>query len=131
MVNPRTPTLSMRFGSAAEPILQDLAAERLGVKVRMSSRTFEHPRVRLCATPDAYIVADHGPVVTMNGWDRALVEFKLSFSQHRWSHGLPPDVEWQAGHRWPVRTGARSWSTCSAAASTCSWSIVTGARNEP
>ena len=85
----RPPTPAMRFGSEAEPILRRLAAESIGAPIRMNARTFEHPRVRLCATPDAILLDGswHG---------RALVEFKLSFSQWRWSRGLPPDIEWQA-----------------------------------
>ena len=85
----KPPTPAMRFGSEAEPILRRLAAESIGAPIRMNARTFEHPRVRLCATPDAILLDGswHG---------RALVEFKLSFSQWRWSRGLPKDIEWQA-----------------------------------
>ena len=90
------PNLAMEFGSDAEPILARMAErmlERGGLPpalfgpthVRLNARSFEHPRVRLCATPDAYVL----------GTD-LLVELKLSWSQNRWRSGLPPDIEWQA-----------------------------------
>jgi hypothetical protein len=93
------PNLAMEFGSDSEPVLARYAQRMLRgamafnvppVTVRLNARTFEHPRVRLCATPDAYVL----------GTD-LLVELKLSFSQNRWRDGagrpgLPPDIEWQA-----------------------------------
>lgn len=92
----REPTLAMRFGSEAEPILKGFARDRLGVNIRMNSRTYVHPRVRLCATPDGTIVDDGGAVVMVNGWQNALIEFKLSFGAHRFAgKALPPDIEWQ------------------------------------
>lgn len=81
---PKSPSLAMEFGSRAEPILANFAQLELGVRLRMNSRTYEHPRVRLCATPDAIVVGT-----------RQLVEFKTSWSKYRWEHGLPSDVEWQ------------------------------------
>lgn len=86
-------TEAMTFGSMVEPVLQHLAGHALtGLdimnpvpRIQLNSRTYEHRRVRLCATPDALILGT-----------RELVEFKLSFSQNRWRDGLPPDIEWQA-----------------------------------
>jgi hypothetical protein len=89
------PSLAMRFGSEAEPILRRLAIDSLGVRVKMNSRTWEHSRVRLCATPDAFIIREpSNPFAPGNV--PSLLEFKLTFSQYRWQHGLPPDIEWQA-----------------------------------
>jgi putative phage-type endonuclease len=81
---PRSPSLAMEFGSNAEPLLVKFAERELGCRIRMNSRTYEHPRVPLCATPDAFVVGT-----------RQLVEFKTSWSKYRWEHGLPSDVEWQ------------------------------------
>lgn len=77
-------TLAMEFGSRAEPLLVGFAERELGAKIRLNSRTFEHDRIRLCATPDAIVLHT-----------RQLVEFKTSWSKYRWEHGLPSDVEWQ------------------------------------
>ena len=85
------PNLNMEFGSEAEPILARFAQRTLQrsslvpFRVRLNALTFEHRRIRLCATPDAYVL----------GTDM-LVELKTSWSQDRWRHGLPPDIEWQA-----------------------------------
>jgi predicted phage-related endonuclease len=82
-------SLAMEFGSLVEPILQRFATRELTgflpVRIQLNSRTYQHPRVRLCATPDALVIGE-----------RELVEFKLSFSQNRWRAGLPTDIEWQA-----------------------------------
>lgn len=83
------PSEVMEFGSAVEPILARFAARDLTgflpVRIQLNSRTYQHPRVRLCATPDALVIGE-----------RELVEFKLSFSQNRFRAGLPSDIEWQA-----------------------------------
>ena len=87
----KAPTPAMEFGSATEQILARMAERYLQpfllfpVRVRLNARTFEHPRVRLCATPDAYLLGTS-----------SLLELKTSWSQHRWTHGLPPDIAWQA-----------------------------------
>lgn len=87
------PSESMAFGSAVEPILVRMAERALvGIDIlnpapvlRQNPITYQHRRVRLCATPDALILDT-----------RYLVELKLSFSQNRWRDGLPKDIEWQA-----------------------------------
>lgn len=87
------PTLAMEFGSAAEPILKRMAERALGSTIRMNSKTYQHPRVHLCATPDATIHHVASPFGA--GQVRDIVEFKTSWSQNRWRDGLPPDIEWQ------------------------------------
>ena len=97
------PNLAMDFGSDAEPILARFAQRMLETsmspaiygptRVRLNAQAFQHPRVRLCATPDAFVYRRDldGALDT-----DLLVELKLSWSQNRWRSGLPPDIEWQA-----------------------------------
>jgi predicted phage-related endonuclease len=92
---PKPPTLAMQFGSEVEIIMARMAEnllrrtsfpdyDHLPVRIRLNARTFEHDRIRLCATPDAYVLGT-----------KTLVELKTSWSQNRWRDGLPPDIEWQ------------------------------------
>lgn len=77
---------AMLNGSFLEPAIAALASKRLGLRLRASSKTYVHPKVRLCATPD-YLVLGTPP---------GLVEIKLSGSRDMWSRLEPPEhVEWQ------------------------------------
>ena len=62
---------AMRNGSAMEPAIAKLAAHRLGLRLRACTKTYEHPKVQLCATPDYYVL----------GTPPGLVEVKLSGSR--------------------------------------------------
>ena len=78
------PSQSMRLGSYMEgPILRWYAQEK-GVRVKANSRSLVHRTVRLCATPDAYIVGG------------GLVEVKLSGRTDLWARTPPDYVIWQA-----------------------------------
>lgn len=82
----RPTTEAMLNGSFLEPAIAQLASKRLGLRLRASSKTYTHPLVRLCATPD-YLVLGTPP---------GLVEIKLSGSRDMWSRIEPPEhVEWQ------------------------------------
>lgn len=82
----RPTTEAMLNGSFLEPAIAALASKRLGLRLRATSKTYVHPEVRLCATPD-YLVLGTPP---------GLVEIKLSGSRDMWSRLEPPEhVEWQ------------------------------------
>lgn len=82
----RPTTEAMLNGTFLEPAIAQLASKRLGLRLRANSRTYVHPSVRLCATPD-YLVLGTPP---------GLVEIKLSGSRDMWSRIDPPDhVLWQ------------------------------------
>jgi predicted phage-related endonuclease len=75
---------AMETGSFMEAAILRLAEKRLGFKSRQNGRTFVHKRVRLCATPDAFVL----------GQPPGLVEIKLSGRPELW-RSVPPHVEWQ------------------------------------
>lgn len=78
---------AMRNGTELEPAIARLAEKRLGLRLRACTKTYEHPKVQLCATPDYYVL----------GTPPGLVEIKLSGSREMWSRDEPPEhVEWQA-----------------------------------
>lgn len=95
----REQTEAMAIGSALEPVILELAANKLRTRLRANGRTYVHPRVRLCATPDALVLPRNDAERMMYG--NALVELKASGSRDRWRDptsggpGLPADVEWQ------------------------------------
>lgn len=77
---------AMLNGTFLEPAIAALASKRLGLRLRATSKTYVHPTVRLCATPD-YLVLGTPP---------GLVEIKLSGSRDMWSRIEPPEhVLWQ------------------------------------
>lgn len=80
----RKATEAMDTGSFMEHAILRLAEHRLQLKARANSRTFVHPRVRLCATPDAFVI----------GQPPGLIEIKLSGRPDIWS-SVPDHVEWQ------------------------------------
>jgi putative phage-type endonuclease len=76
----------MENGSFMEAAILRLAEKRLQLKARLNSRTFVHKTVRLCATPDAFVL----------GRPPGLIEIKLSGSRDMWSRDDSPDhVTWQ------------------------------------
>jgi hypothetical protein len=82
----------MRAGSFMEATVLRFAEQELGFKARANSRTYVHPDVRLCATPDAYLVGRWpNAIVAENG----LVEVKMSGRPELWRE-VPPYVMWQA-----------------------------------
>jgi hypothetical protein len=84
-------TESMDTGSCMESSILRLAERRLGFKARQNSRTFVHKRVRLAATPDAFVIGDP-PLPNL---PPGLVEIKFGQPFGPWKT-LPPYVEWQA-----------------------------------
>lgn len=88
---------AMAIGSSVESGILEYAAMREGWHVRANRRTIVHPRARLCATPDAYLIDSH---------PRTLVEVKWSGQGWAWTKGLPRYVYWQAQAQMAV-TGYR------------------------
>lgn len=83
---PDTQTEAMALGVFMESAIARYAAQARGLKLRANTRTIEHPKVNLCATPD-YLVLNQ----------RMLVEVKLSSIMYGWSEDdLHPQYEWQA-----------------------------------
>lgn len=74
----------METGSHMESAILRLAEKRLHFRARQNQRTFVHKRVRLCATPDAFVI----------GQPPGLVEIKLSGRPEIW-RTVPEHVEWQ------------------------------------
>lgn len=87
----RRESLAMRLGSFFEPYILRIAEERDGFRARLNARTYEHPRVRLCATPDGYLLT---PMPWSLVPERGLVEIKMSGRPEMW-RSVPPYVEWQ------------------------------------
>jgi predicted phage-related endonuclease len=83
----REQTDAMETGSFMETAILRLAEKRLKLKARQNARTFVHKRVRLCATPDAFVL----------GQPPGLIEIKLSGRSDMWPWGgpIPEHVEWQ------------------------------------
>lgn len=78
------PNEAMDTGSFMEHAILRLAERRLSLRARANGRTFVHKRVRLCATPDAFVI----------GQPPGLIEIKLSGRPELW-RTLPEYVEWQ------------------------------------
>jgi len=79
-------TEAMALGSYFEPFIAKYAAKRMGLKVRANTRTIEHKKVNLAATPD-YLVLN----------EDLLLEIKLSGIMYGWNEDeLHPWIEWQA-----------------------------------
>lgn len=83
---PSEPSEAMRLGSHMERPILRFAMERDNFTARANSRTFQHKRVRLCATPDAFVRNWYG--------SRAMIEVKMSARHDQWRE-LPTHVEWQ------------------------------------
>lgn len=75
----------MENGSFMESAILRLAEKRLGFRARANARTYVHPRVPLCATPDAFVLGSRPP---------GLVEIKLSGRPELWRQ-VPDFVDWQ------------------------------------
>jgi predicted phage-related endonuclease len=79
-------TEAMRLGMFFEPSIAKYAAQKMGLKLRANTRTIEHSKYSLCATPDYYILSS-----------RMLLEVKLSSKLYVWTdETLQPYIEWQA-----------------------------------
>lgn len=79
-------TEAMEVGTFFEPYVARFAARKLGIKVRANSRSIEHKRVNLAATPD-YLVLN----------EDMLMEIKVSGIMYGWNdEALHPWVEYQA-----------------------------------
>jgi predicted phage-related endonuclease len=88
---PRKTSEAMSLGSFFEERILRYAEQRDGFRARLNRRTFEHPEVRLCATPDAFVVAPRPGLFVP---ERALVEIKMSGRGDQWLEPLPY-VDWQ------------------------------------
>lgn len=82
---------AMRIGSHMEPAVLRFAEAEIGFRARLNSRTFIHPQVRLCATPDAFLL-------TQMPWsivpERGLIEIKMSGRVELWRE-VPDYIDWQ------------------------------------
>jgi predicted phage-related endonuclease len=77
---------AMLLGIEFEPAIARYASKKLGVKVRANTVTHELRSQHLCATPDYYVLGQHG-----------LLEVKLSGITYGWDdETLHPHYEYQA-----------------------------------
>jgi len=77
---------AMAIGSFMEPYVAKYAGKKLGLRLRAATRTIEHPKVNLCATPDYYVLGQ-----------RMLLEVKVSSIMYGWNaDDLHPHYEYQA-----------------------------------
>lgn len=83
---------AMRIGSAMEAAILRFAETEIGFRAKANARTFVHPRVRLAATPDAFLIG-RWPSAFIE--EKALVEIKMSGRVEMWREGIPPHIEWQ------------------------------------
>lgn len=83
---------AMELGSFFEERILRFAEARDGFRARLNARTIEHPTVRLCATPDAYLLTQHPTAMVP---ERGLVELKMSSRVELW-RDVPSHVEHQA-----------------------------------
>ena len=83
---------AMRLGSFFEAGILRFAEQRDGFRARLNAKTIEHPTVRLCATPDAYLLTQHPTAMVP---ERGLIEVKMSARLELWRE-LPSHVEAQA-----------------------------------
>ena len=82
---------AMSLGSHMESAILRFAERRDGFRARLNARTFESRSVRLCATPDAFVIGRHPSAMTP---ERALVEIKMSGRQDLWRE-VPSAIAWQ------------------------------------
>lgn len=82
---------AMRLGSHMEGAILRFAESEMGFRARANGRTFTHPRVRLCATPDAFAVGRMPWAMTP---ERAIVEVKMSGRPELW-RDVPDYIDWQ------------------------------------
>lgn len=77
---------AMSLGVEFEPAIARYASKKLGIKVRANTKTHELRSQHLCATPDYYVMGQHG-----------LMEVKLSGITYGWAdETLHPHYEYQA-----------------------------------
>jgi hypothetical protein len=82
---------AMRIGSYMESAILGFAQVEMGFQARANARTFVHPTVRLCATPDAFAV---GRMPWEIAPERAIVEVKMSGRVELWRE-VPDYIDWQ------------------------------------
>lgn len=82
----------MTIGSWFEATILRYAEQRDGFRARLNARSYEHPSVRLAATPDAFVVSPRPGLFVP---ERALIEIKMSGRVDQWRE-LPEHVRWQA-----------------------------------
>ena len=84
---PRVASEAMDTGSFMESAILRLSERRLDLRARANARTYVHKRVRLCATPDAFVL----------GQPPGLIEIKLSGRSEMWPirGPIPDHVAWQ------------------------------------
>ena len=87
---PRDASEAMEVGSAMEGAILRYAMDRHGFRARQNSRTYEHKRVRLSATPDAFSPKLPWDIVAVP----AIIEVKMSARMDQWRE-LPVQYEWQ------------------------------------
>lgn len=82
---------AMRIGSHMESAILRFAEAEYGFRARANARTYKHPHLHLCATPDAF-------ATTRMPWafvqERAIVEVKMSGRPELW-RDVPSYIEWQ------------------------------------
>lgn len=83
---------AMRIGSHMEGAILRFAEAEYGFRARANSRTYAHPLVRLCATPDAFALS---PLPWALVPERALIEVKMSGRVELWQD-VPEYIAWQA-----------------------------------
>lgn len=86
-----TSSQAMRIGSFMESSVLRFAEEEFGFRARANAKTYAHPRIPLCATPDAFALS---PMPWALVPERALVEVKMSGREELWRE-VPPYIEWQ------------------------------------
>lgn len=96
----RVASEAMDTGSFMEHAILRLAEKRLNLRARANSRTYVHKRVRLCATPDAFVL----------GQPPGLIEIKLSGRPELW-RAIPDHVAWQVRAQMAV-TGRDTAAVC-------------------
>ncbi len=82
---------AMRIGSHMESAILRFAEAEIGFRARANSKTIEHRGVRLCATPDAFLLTQMPWAIVP---ERALIEVKMSGRPELWQD-VPSYIDWQ------------------------------------
>ncbi len=82
---------AMRIGSAMEHAILRFAEAEIGFRARANAKTIEHRQVRLCATPDAFLLTQMPWAIVP---ERALIEVKMSARVELWQD-VPSYIDWQ------------------------------------
>jgi hypothetical protein len=84
---------AMSIGSWFESAILRYAERRDGFRARANARTIAHPKVRLCATPDALVTPAGMPWEMVP--ERGLIEVKMSGRPELWT-SVPSYVDWRS-----------------------------------